>query len=236
MKIKYIVLLFSFSITIISCGTIFGNKNIITDERNLSFFDKIEISGSAEVIFHSSAEYRAVVTVDSNLSEYLETTVRNGVLIIRERPGYDCVFTKETVDVYCPNITDISLSGSGRFDTIDKIRASKISINVSGSGKISGNVECNNILIDISGSGSINIAGKTENADVKISGSGNLKGTEFSITNCSVNLSGSGKADIFVNENLDVRISGSGNITYSGNPQTNINSSGSGKVTKRNPV
>ena len=233
MKIKHIVLLFSLSVTITSCGTIFGNKNIITDERNLSFFDKIEISGSAEVIFHSSAEYRAVVTVDSNLSEYLETTVRNGVLIIREKPGHDYVFTKETVDVYCPNITDISLSGSGRFDTIDKIAAPKISINISGSGKISGNVECNNIIIAISGSGSVSIAGNTENADIIISGSGSLNGTEFPISNCSINLSGSGKADIFVNKNLDVKLSGSGIITYRGNPQTNIENSGSGRVTQR---
>jgi hypothetical protein len=40
-------------------------------------YEKIEINGNSEVRFHSSTEYRAIVTIDSNLNEYFETIIIN---------------------------------------------------------------------------------------------------------------------------------------------------------------
>ncbi|MDR0719750.1 MAG: DUF2807 domain-containing protein, partial [Treponema sp.] len=85
MKIHNLVLMVSVSVVFMSCITI-GNGNIITDERDLPSFKRIIVSGGTEVRFHTSPEYRAVVTIDSNLNEYFETIVRNEVLIIKRKP------------------------------------------------------------------------------------------------------------------------------------------------------
>jgi hypothetical protein len=162
-----------------------GNGNIITDERILSSFEKIEISGYSEVRFHSGTEYRAIVTIDSNLNEYFETIVINDILKIRPKIGRKYIFIKNIVDVYCPTISDISISGSGKFEMIDKIIVPTFKANISGSGKINGTIECNNFFVRISGSGDINIFGNTEDADIDISGSGNFNGEEFKIKKCS---------------------------------------------------
>jgi hypothetical protein len=210
-------------------GNIRGNGDIITDDRILSSFEKIEATGSTEIHFHSSAEYRATVTIDSNLNEYFETTVIGNVLKIRPKPGKGYIFTERTImDVYCPVISEISISGSGRIEMPDTINVPTFKINISGSGKIDGNIECDNFSAKIGGSGNINISGNSEDADINISGSGDFNGSEFKVKNYTINISGSGKADVFVEDFLTARISGSGDISFRGNAKFNFRSSGSG--------
>jgi hypothetical protein len=229
MKIYTFVLMVSVSVVFMSCITI-GNGNIITDERNLLPFKEITVSGGTEVRFHASTEYRAVVTIDSNPNEYFETIVRNEVLIIKYKPLRTYSFTKEIVDIYCPSIIGISISGSGRFEIIDKITTPVFKTHISGSGIIYGIIECNSISAHISGSGEINVTGSSQDAEIDISGSGDFNGTEFKINDCSIDISGSGKANVFVENNLDGKTSGSGRIKYRGNPKIDFRSSGSGRI------
>jgi hypothetical protein len=229
MKIYTSVLMISVSVVFMSCVTI-GNGNIITNERNLLPFKEIMVSGGTEVRFHTSTEYRAVVTVASNLNEYLETIVRNEVLIIKHKPLRSYSFTKKIVEVYCPSITGASISGSGRFETIDKITTSVFKTEISGSGTMYGTIECNSFFARVSGSGKINITGSSQDAKIGISGSGDFNGTEFRINNCSIDISGSGEANVFVENNLDGKTSGSGRIKYRGNPRIDFRSSGSGRI------
>jgi hypothetical protein len=207
-----------------------GNGNLISSERTVSAFEKIGSGGSAKVRFHKSQEYRVVVTVDSNLDEYVEIKTRNNTLTIGTHNGYSCSFTKWEVDVYCPVLTGVSISGSGSFESVDKITASKFDSSVSGSGKITGTVECDTLDANISGSGKINVTGNSKNSSIDISGSGNFNGNEFSANNASVHISGSGKATICVSDNLSAHISGSGEINFRGNPKVDQKISGSGKI------
>jgi hypothetical protein len=229
MKIHNLVLIVSVSVAFMSCITI-RNGNIITNERDLPPFKKITVSGGTEVRFHTSPEYRAVVTIDSNLNEYFVTIVRNEVLIIKHKPLRSYSFTKEIVDVYCPSITGVSISGSGHFEAIDKIMTLAFQTDISGSGTIYGSIECNSFSAHISGSGKINIAGSSQEGEIDISGSGDFNGTEFRINDCSIDISGSGKANVFVEDNLNGKTSGSGHIKYRGNPKINFRSSGSGRI------
>jgi hypothetical protein len=209
-----------------------GNGNLISSERTVSPFGKIESDGSAEIRFHESQEYRAVVTVDSNLDEYVEIKTRNNVLIIGTKNGHSYSFTKWVVDVYCPALTGISISGSGNFESMSKITVSTFDASVSGSGKINGTVECDTFHANISGSGKINITGNSKDSRIDITGSGSFNGNEFSMNNTTVHISGSGKANICVSDNLDANVSGSGEISYRGNPQIDQKVSGSGRIKK----
>jgi len=208
-----------------------GNGNLKTSEKDVSSFEKIRVGGSAEVRFHLSNEYRAVVTVDSNLVEYTEVKTRGDVLNIGTKMG-NYSFTKYLVDIYCPTLTGVSISGSGRFSGNDTITASAFNINVSGSGKINGTIDCDNFSAKISGSGNISITGNSKDSDIVISGSGNFAGTEFNVNNADIRISGSGKISIYAADNLKANISGSGEVKYLGNPKIETSISGSGKIKK----
>jgi hypothetical protein len=188
-----------------------GNGNLVTSQKSVSAFDKISCAGSAEIRFHSSDEYRAVITVDENLDEYVEISTNNGVLNIGTKKGYNCSFTKFLVEVYCPILTGASMTGSG---------------------SIAGKTESDSSSAKITGSGSIVISGTSKDADITITGSGNFNGNGFNIKNASVKITGSGNANISVEDNLKANITGSGGIKYRGEPKVDSKVTGSGRITK----
>ncbi|MDR1802526.1 MAG: DUF2807 domain-containing protein [Treponema sp.] len=240
-----------FSAICMSCAIfpIIGNGNLVSNEITVSQFEKINVSGSAEVRFHVGQGQRVVVTVDSNLSEYVDIFTRNKELNIRLKNRGSYSFTKFLVDVYCPVLTGVSVSGSGSFAAMDKITASSFEANISGSGKTEGIIECrdysanisgsgkitNNVVCDtltanISGSGEITITGTGRDSTVKISGSGDFYGIEFKTNNVSAQISGSGNMQIWVLDYLKANVAGSGSIRYRGNPTIDYSGSGSGRL------
>ena len=228
-----IVAVIGISAVFISCYSlphINGNGVMVTSERDVSRFERIQISGSATVNYHASQEYRAVVTVDSNLEEYTRVYTEGDVLKIGTKNGKSYFFTNYTVDVYCPKLSAVSVSGSVRFNGIDKINTSKFTLGVSGSAKINGTYECNKFDADISGSSEIAVSGTAKEMSVTISGSVNFSGSEFQTNNANVRVSGSGNINIWVLDYLKARISGSGRVTYRGNPKIDYTGSGSGRL------
>ena len=215
-----------------SCNTIRGNGDLISSERMVSGFEKIDIVGSANVRFHISQEYRVTVTADSNLIELVTTTVKNNTLNIgTERGSYS--FTKLTVDVYSPILTGVSITGSGSFDSDEKIATSVFEAEVTGSGKIKLIMESETFVSSISGSGNVTISGNNNDSNIEISGSGIFNGNEFINNKAVVDISGSGTANVFVTDNLNARVSGSGRINYHGNPSVvNTDVAGSGRINR----
>jgi phage shock protein PspC (stress-responsive transcriptional regulator) len=227
-----------------------GNGNLVTSEKSVSIFEKINADNSAAVRFHASQEYRVVITVDENLEEYLEIDTKGDVLNIGTKAG-SYSFTKFQVDVYCPVLTNVAVSGSGSFVSMDKITTStfesavsgfgkiegsieceKFSAKISGSGKIKGNIECENFFANISGLGEITVVGNSKDANINISGSGRFTGSEFTTNNANIHISGLGNVDIYVTDNLNANISGSGSINYRGEPKLETNVSGLGRIRK----
>jgi hypothetical protein len=243
-----------FSICFVSCNiynggnTIKGDGNIIKSEKTVSSFDKVRVNGFCDVIYHASSQYSTVVSVDSNLLDYVEISTSNNTLKIRTKDG-SYSFTKFEVDVYCPQITEVSISGSGSFNCADKMVVPAFKFDVSGSGDLKGTFECDNFSSHISGSGDVNarveckdfsshisgsgdvsVSGNSKNSTVHVSGSGNFNGKEFKTNNASLHINGSGDVYICVEDSIIADISGSGNITYSGNPKIDISTSGSGRI------
>ena len=171
MKISKIILAAAVIVIFVYCASctailpIKGNGNLVISEKTVSTFEKINCSGSAEVCFHASEEYKAVVTIDENLEECVEIFTKDNVLNIVTKDGYSISPTKFIIDVYCPVLTGISMSGSGNFKSTDKIIVSTFESNVSGSGKIEGTVECDNYSAKISGSGRITVYGNSNRSE-----------------------------------------------------------------------
>ena len=240
-RLNIVTLLFIIcaSIAFVSCisrggfSTIKGNGNLVATEIAVSEFERINSGGSAEVRFHLSQEHRVVLTTDSNLIEYVEIITRNNSLNIGTKRGYSLSFTKWVVDVYSPTLTGISISGSGRFNSAEKITVPTFTSNLSGSGRIEVVLESETFSANISGSGRIVVTGNSNNSNIVISGSGRFNGTDFAVNYATVRISGSGNAGIWVTDNLSANVSGSGSIYYRGNPPTvNSSVSGSGRVNK----
>ena len=253
-KFNFAAVIFAAGIAVIfvSCRAavpIKGDGIMVTSEKSIAPFENMEISGDALVYFHPDREYRAVVTVDSNLEDYVEVFTKNKTLHIGSKKRGSYLFTQFIVDVYCPGLAGVSISGSARFEGKNTITVPRFRSQISGTGKIEGNFECDDFSTaisgsgeiagyiacsrfraDISGSGKIAVNGNSNDTNITVSGSGVFTGNEFKTNNANIRISGSGNMHIWVVENLKANVSGFGTIKYRGNPKIDFKGSGSGRL------
>ena len=187
-----------------------GSGNIISESRELNNFTSIILLGSIDVNIKTSESNNCVVVADDNLIPYIKTEVVNNKLNISLNESYSSE-EKLVVNINTPNYDEVSLSGSGNINILD-FKKNNLSLNVSGSGNITGN-------------------GEVETLVVKINGSGNLMSKEIKSKSATITINGSGVGKVFASDSISAKINGSGNIKYFGNPE-NVDSiiNGSGDI------
>ncbi|MRI62864.1 DUF2807 domain-containing protein [Ornithobacterium rhinotracheale] len=233
---KGIWLILVASLLMISCGvesfiTIKGNGQIVQENYKFTDFEKLNISGSMDVIYHKSNSYSVKVTTDENIQPYVLIAERNKTLDIKLKSG-SYSYKKLLVEVYAPDLSVVELKGSGDFKANDKITTNEFWGSISGSGNFKGNLNCEKIKMSISGFGDIQIEGETHDLIVDISGSGNFDGKKLQSKIADIKVSSSGDASVFVTESLNAAINGSGDIRYLGDPHFSTKILGSGSVHK----
>ncbi|MCL2130090.1 MAG: DUF2807 domain-containing protein, partial [Treponema sp.] len=72
--------------------------------------------------------------------------------------------------------------------------------------------------------------GNADDMELVISGFGNFNAGEFRTNNAVVQISGSGRINIWAEETLKANVSGSGRLIYRGNPKIDYRGSGSGRL------
>ena len=187
-----------------------GSGNIISESRELNNFTSIILLGSIDVNIKTSESNNCVVVADDNLIPFIKTEVVNNKLNISLNESYSSE-EKLVVNINTPNYDEVSLSGSGNINILD-FKNNNLSLNISGSGNITGN-------------------GEVETLVVKINGSGNLMSKEIKSKSATITINGSGDAEVFASDSISAKINGSGNIEYFGNPE-NVDSiiNGSGDI------
>jgi len=212
-----------------------GNGKIISENRNLSDYDKIGVAGSFEVKLVKGKEGTISINTDENLMEYIETEVENGHLKIQPKKGYQLKSTKTIViTVSFEAIDAISLAGSGSVSSVAVLNASDLNLNLAGSGIINLPVSTKNLTSHIAGSGNIKLSGNSDVLRSEIAGSGNLEGDDLKATTSHINIAGSGNVKVHAVSEIHANIAGSGNVLYSGNPTIEKSKSiGSGSIRKK---
>jgi hypothetical protein len=210
-----------------------GNGILRTSEKTVSVFEKIVVSGDAEVRYYASEEYRVVFTIDENLHDYVEIFTQNNVLNIglKKNVSYSRI-TKFSVEIYSPVLTGVSLDGFVDFESMDIISTPAFKAVTSGSVKVKSAIECEDFSAKIDGLGEMTITGNSKDARIDIFGDEIFDGKEFTTKNAIVNMDGFGKVYICVTDNLKVNISGSGTVYYWGDPKIEITVDGDGKIIK----
>lgn len=229
-----LLLLIAVILTLSGCTSerIEGNHELITQERTSQPFSEVVSSGSFSVQIIPAVETRIVVKGESNVLPYLSTFSNGTTLTLKYNDGYN-IHEHYPVEVllYTPVLNAVKLSGSGMVDC-GSFSAGIVSLNISGSGGISGDFEAEELFAVISGSGNMDLAGTAINGTMNISGSGNINAQNLLLEHCSSNISGSGNIMTKVAGTLTATISGSGSVYYLGNPDVTTHISGSGNVVK----
>jgi hypothetical protein len=216
--------------------TVKGEGELVTQDRNAGSFNEIHTHGSFNVDITDAATNSVKVEAQQNLQEYIEIETSGNELHIRNKKGYHLKTDKDiTIHVSASAIRAIILSGSGNIKSTNTLNSSdKLFVRSAGSGNISLDIETSSLETSIAGSGNITLKGKTSDLNGKIAGSGNIRAKELQSATTSVQISGSGSAEVVATQKLNTNIAGSGDVKYWGDASVDSKVRGSGSVHKVN--
>ena len=187
-----------------------GSGRIVTQQRQIGNFSRVELRGSTDIEVRLGAAPSLAVRADDNLLPQITTRVENGTLIVDTRGSYR-TRTSPKAFVTVPDIAYLGSRGSGNAD-------------------ISG-VTNRQLELALQGSGDIRAVGRSDFVKVGLRGSGNVDARGLRSGRADVALSGSGNVYVETHGALAARLMGSGNIYVGGNPTARtIKEAGSGNV------
>ena len=245
MKKQYllIVVLLVMALSTLACGvtidgvdlnSVRGSGTVVTEERQVSNFEQVELSGIGALVIEVGSEETLVIEAEDNLLEYIETTVRGDTLEIGSRERTNLQPT-EPISYYLTvkSLDSISVSGLGNV-VVPGLEATRFSVDISGAGDVNlESLDAERLDISISGLGSLGIdAGQVSEQSIDLSGSGGYNGRNLESADAEIYVSGLGSASVWATENLFVNISGSGSVRYAGDPSVDMDISGLGSLKK----
>ncbi|HTH81657.1 MAG TPA: head GIN domain-containing protein [Mucilaginibacter sp.] len=210
----------------------------VVEDRHLSGFHAVNVSGSFDVYIVQGASESVKVDAPQDVISHIATEVKNGNLNIYSKGKWSWgnLFSgnkKIVVYVTIRNVDGISLTGSGDVFFKEGINADRLRLALTGSGDLNGKINVKTLESDITGSGDVKVKGHADNAKVGVTGSGDFTGKELNTTNAVVRVGGSGDASVYVTGSLQANVTGSGDIHYGGNPKNIAKStSGSGDISR----
>ncbi|MBW4888389.1 DUF2807 domain-containing protein [Mucilaginibacter sp. HMF5004] len=214
------------------CGI--NNAFAKTEDRHLSGFNAISLSGSYDVYITQGNTESVKVEAPDDEIERIVTEVQNGVLKIYTKKGsWNWSWSNKKVAVYVniKTVNSLGISGSGNVYFKEGINADALKVRVSGSGDVYGKLSVKTLEAIVSGSGDIKVSGHADNATVSVSGSGDYTARDLATVGTTIRVSGSGDATVNASQKLEAAVSGSGDIRYTGGAsQVTTSAHGSGEI------
>jgi len=206
-------------------------------------FVAIDVTGSPSVWYYQSDSLKVRVKGPEDLVDDVVVTKANGRLKIGMKDGIKLIDWGDTddmiVEVWSPDLTDVTLTGSGGFKCRTDLDTDTLRLMVKGSGDMEfGNIVCDRLDVELTGSGDIDVKdARTQLASLYVKGSGDMEVRLQNTRQTNISLLGSGDIDVdFGNcQQADCSLRGSGDIELSGFLEHYSEQiSGSGDIEKRN--
>lgn len=210
-----------------------GSGNVITEERNVSGFDRVILTGIGDLTIIQGDTESMEIEAEDNVAANITTEVKNGTLEIgfnekRILPTEPVKFT-----VTMRTVRGLDTRGVSNIQS-DKIDTDQLDLAISGTGNINlRSLTADEVKIHVSGAGNLNAEGKVTEQKITLSGAGNYNGEDLESETADIVISGLGKVTVWATGKLDVKISGTGSVDYYGNPQVSQNISGLGRLEQK---
>lgn len=191
-----------------------GSGRTQTEQRNVSNFSQIKVSGAIAVeVAASQKDFSVETEADDNLLQYVKTEVSGDTLRI---------YTEGRISTSNPIRVRISMPKLESFD-----------VSGASSGDLTG-INNENLTIDASGASKIKIEGTAKELRVDLSGASRLDSENLKSENVWVEASGASNATVYASNEINAEASGASCIRYAGNPkEANQSSSGASSVKQK---
>lgn len=211
--------------------TIRGSGKTVTENYELGSFYGVKSGSGINVEIGHGSSCGVKVRTDKSALDYLNITVKNGILSIGYRNNVSVRNIKTTVYVTMPEVESLDASSGSNIRLMDNFTGSRLTADVSSAGEITGSIDYESVKASASSGGSLKLSGRATSCNVSASsgGSVNMSGTHSS--KAEVSASSGGSVSAYATESLTGKASSGGYIRYAGNPRNiDIRTSSGGAV------
>ena len=174
-----------------------GNGNIKTDQRTISAFATVEVSGTFTIEWRNGAPALSITT-DENLLPYIDNQVSGDTLRLHPR---ETIWPTHGIKVVISSHTRAGARISGAVQLTANLSGPRFAFQSTGASHVTLDGNVDELLADMTGASELNASAlQTETAEISTTGAAD--------------------AEIAVAETLKVAITGAGKVSYSGNPTT----------------
>lgn len=227
-----------------------AQAKVVEQKIDVKDFSQIELYGSSKVIYTQGDSCSVKVRADESCMKNCEAYSDGRTLSVRYKGNnsvsigfFDMIryikngYSDEEIVFFVtsPDLTAVSLTGSGDFVSKEKVDTDNMTIILKGSGDINfQNIICDKLYGNVTGSGDLDLKRVESLAcSFELKGSGDINVVQYKVKHTDLSVLGSG--DISVNCNdcdiVDASVTGSGDISLSGNiKQLNKSVRGSGSI------
>lgn len=208
-----------------------GNGNMQTQDRNVSDFEGIDVSGGFTVEVTQGNKESLRLEAEENLLSNIKTEVRNGVLHIYNEDG---VTTNKGMKAYITmrELNSMDISGGVKVIGKSAFRTDALKLDMSGASNVKLDINTKELKADMSGASKIELAGKADEVDMNMSGASKVEAADLQAKNVKVEASGASKVKVHATESLDIDASGATSVYYKGSPRITAETSSAARVSK----
>jgi len=187
-----------------------------SQQRDISSFTKLEVSGATTVVFTQGEPATVKVTAGESELDNVQTTVENDVLNIRSKGNF-----RGPVKVYVtgPALKEITVSGASKVSIPDTLKTETLEINATGASTVKGIVKTSSVSISASGASGVELSGITKASQSTISGASVLKAYDLLSDNTRITTSGASSAKVYASQKITADATGSSSVKFKGNPE-----------------
>jgi len=221
-------------IGLLVCGCAVGSRRVITEDRKVSNFDKIDFSTIGELTIRQGDRESLAIEAESNVMRRIKTEVRGGTLYIDMRsvfPWWGVVPTRRIkYDLMLRDLSGLDLSGVGGIYA-GAIDTDRLDLNITGAGEVIVRaLDAETLMVEHTGVGKCELAGEVAEQEIMLTGAGEYDAADLESETVEVEVTGVGKATVWASERLDIKLSGAGSVVYYGDPRVTQDVTGIGRV------
>jgi len=223
-----IILLFS---ALIANGC--QSANVVTEERPVSDFNCVSLSGGGEVVITQGDEESLTVEAEGSMMSYIKTEVQDGTLILgftdeAQQKGFRVTKPIE-FRLSMKEIIGLDVSGPGNIH-VPSLHTDQSEFVVNMGGGISvDSLSAEELVVRLTGRARVDVAGQVVEQNIYLAG-GQYRAGKLETQVATVEVRGIGNAIVWATDALDVQVSGGGNVEYYGNPHVIRKVSGRAKL------
>lgn len=196
-----------------------GNRNVVTEERNIQDnFDRVKVGQGIELFISQDSKTSLTVKADENLQKLIRTEVENGVLRIYSKRNIRRAKSKR-VYLSAPTINGIKATSGSDVVTENTINSDTFDASTSSGADARIVVNAETVNTSSSSGSDLRISGKTTFHNTSASSGSSIKAFGLESKNATAKVSSGADIDLHASQSLKAKASSGGDIDYRGNPK-----------------